>query len=250
MDPDQIQTAIEKVPAWWHHIDIGGIVTPGITHQASHDWITAVIDEDLQGKDVLDIGAWDGYYSFLAEKRGASSVQAIDANKGPSHPKGFETAKQLLKSKVEHRILDVYDLDRLEKKFDLIFFFGVYYHLWNPILAFQKIFDQLNPGGTVLIEGLIRSGSKPYLYAYRGNGTWCPAEFCAATPSWINVTCERIGFEGVEFMGRYPGDNLLEVPVRKLAWALRLHQGRLKMAHRGLFRAVKPKIQTKRDFTN
>ncbi len=33
---------------------------------------------DLRGKSVLDVGAWDGYYSFLAERAGASRVVALD----------------------------------------------------------------------------------------------------------------------------------------------------------------------------
>src|ERR1700680_2181300 len=33
---------------------------------------------DFAGKTVLDIGAWDGYYSFLAERGGASRVVALD----------------------------------------------------------------------------------------------------------------------------------------------------------------------------
>lgn len=35
------------------------------------------LSDDLSGKRVLDIGAWDGFYSFECEKRGAK-VLAID----------------------------------------------------------------------------------------------------------------------------------------------------------------------------
>ena len=33
---------------------------------------------DFRGRTVLDIGAWDGYYSFLAERQGAARVVALD----------------------------------------------------------------------------------------------------------------------------------------------------------------------------
>ena len=32
------------------------------------------IAEDLRGKRVLDIGAWDGWFSFEMERRGASEI--------------------------------------------------------------------------------------------------------------------------------------------------------------------------------
>jgi len=40
---------------------------------------------DLTGKTVLDVGARDGYFSFEAERRGASRVLAIDSLEGPQH---------------------------------------------------------------------------------------------------------------------------------------------------------------------
>ncbi|MFT7618472.1 MAG: hypothetical protein ACI97A_002115 [Planctomycetota bacterium] len=33
---------------------------------------------DFQGKSVIDIGCWDGYFSFQAERRGASLVVGFD----------------------------------------------------------------------------------------------------------------------------------------------------------------------------
>src|SRR5215210_1776907 len=38
------------------------------------------IPGDLSGKSVLDIGAWDGYFSFEFERRGAERVLAIDTH--------------------------------------------------------------------------------------------------------------------------------------------------------------------------
>ena len=64
-------------------------------------WIAQGIPEDLSGKTVLDIGTADGFYSFLAEHRGAKRVLALDYMKFP----GFDIAKKILNSNVEHRLM-------------------------------------------------------------------------------------------------------------------------------------------------
>ena len=238
VDVEEIQKKMLGIP-WRHRIDIHGVETPGSQAAPSLQWKSDAIDKDLSGKDVLDIGAWDGYYTFLAESRGARRVVAIDACQGPVTPRGFQTAKELLRSKAEHHILDVRQLDRLDGTFDRIFFFGVYYHLEDPYSALQQIFNKLKPGGILLLEGLVRAGSKPYLYAYHP-GEIEPTTYCAATVPWLRLACQRIGFSSVDFVSRYPGDNAWEKLGRSIAWHLRLHAGRFRKAHRAIIRASTP----------
>lgn len=238
---EEIRKKIESVPSWWHRIDLKGVVTPGITPKAAQAWIARYLDSDFSGLDVLDIGAWDGAYSFMAEARGARRVVAIDPSHGVCRTNGFFVAKEILGSNVIHQPLDVYQLDQIEGQFDRIFFFGVYYHLGDPILAFHQIFKKLKPGGIVLIEGLVRSGSEPYLQAYRPGIDLCPGDFCAGTVPWLLHTCEQVGFHPVAFLSRYPGDNPVDGILRSVAWRLRLHAGRLKRAHRAMIRAVRPR---------
>jgi tRNA (mo5U34)-methyltransferase len=94
---------------WWHSIDLGnGIVTPGYkTPALEADEAAAFFDRgDLTGKSVLDIGAWNGFYSFEAKRRGAGRVLATDSfcwtDKRIRGREGFEFARQVLKSDVEH----------------------------------------------------------------------------------------------------------------------------------------------------
>jgi len=50
---------------WWHSIDLGGVVTKGVVGR----WplIERAFDQiDFRGKKVLDIGCWDGLWSFEA----------------------------------------------------------------------------------------------------------------------------------------------------------------------------------------
>ena len=63
-----------------HSLDLGhGVVTPGATPavQLCAKWDSMGLP-DLRGKSVLDIGAWDGWFSFEAERRGAARVVALD----------------------------------------------------------------------------------------------------------------------------------------------------------------------------
>src|SRR5712691_11038678 len=61
---------------WYHTIDLGnGVVTKG---QSDTIPLQGEKFPDVKGKSVLDIGAWDGYYSFEAERRGAARVVALD----------------------------------------------------------------------------------------------------------------------------------------------------------------------------
>ena len=63
------------------------------------------IPSDLTGRRVLDIGAWDGWFSFEAERHGAV-VTSIDCIEVPN----FLEIRRRLESKVDYRILDFYEL--------------------------------------------------------------------------------------------------------------------------------------------
>jgi tRNA (mo5U34)-methyltransferase len=93
------------------------------------------IPQDLSGKRVLDIGAWDGWFSFEAERRGAD-VTAIDCVEVAN----FLSIHHRLESQVDYRILDFYELPQAELgRFDIVFFLGVLYHLKHPLLALEIV---------------------------------------------------------------------------------------------------------------
>ena len=77
---DRLQERVEAVPYWFHSIDLGdGIVTPGHKPAAVlAQEFDALGLPDLHGKSVLDIGGWDGYFAFEAERRGAVRVGVVD----------------------------------------------------------------------------------------------------------------------------------------------------------------------------
>jgi tRNA (mo5U34)-methyltransferase len=129
---------------WYHTIDLGGgVVTRGIDDSAFR---LARLDlpASLAGLTVLDIGAWDGFFSFEAERRGAARVVASDYfswhGAGWGSKAGFELARETFGSKVEDLDIDVMDLSpERVGQFDVVFFLGVFYHLRHPLLALERI---------------------------------------------------------------------------------------------------------------
>jgi tRNA (mo5U34)-methyltransferase len=128
---------------WWHTIDLGnGIRTPGGTD--TYRKVKEIgLPRDLHGKSVLDIGAWDGFFSFECEKRGATRVVALDHvvwNDPTVGRRGFDLARGALDSKVEDFDCDVYDIhpDRVGV-FDLVLFLGVLYHVQDPLLVLGNV---------------------------------------------------------------------------------------------------------------
>jgi tRNA (mo5U34)-methyltransferase len=128
---------------WYHSIEIEpGLVTPGAHSLAELSQVLAYLKlpARLDGQSVLDIGAWDGFFSFEAERRGARRVVAYDVT--PADYFGFSTARELLGSQVEYVQGSVYDLSReVVGTFDVVLFAGVLYHLRYPLLALDRIHD-------------------------------------------------------------------------------------------------------------
>ncbi len=123
---------------WWHSFELpDGSVIEGVSDLAAQKFRLAQfpIPDDLTGKRVLDIGAWDGWFSFEMERRGAEVV-AIDRFDNPR----FHEIRDRLRSRVEYRLMDVYDLSpRTLGYFDLVLFLGVLYHLKHPLLALERV---------------------------------------------------------------------------------------------------------------
>ena len=139
--------------SWYHAFEVWpGIVTPGVRKlDASHFLDEAGVPADLCGKRALDIGTWDGALAFEMERRGASVV-ALDVQ--DPEQTGFNAATEIRQSRVQYVRASVYELSQvLTERFDLIGYLGVFYHLTNPVKAFEEIEAVLEPDGQVLFEG-------------------------------------------------------------------------------------------------
>jgi len=132
---------------WFHSIDLGnGIVTPGAKSPAVHGIERAAFFDpvELTGRSVIDIGAWNGIYSFEAKRRGAARVLATD-HLAWNHSQlrgreAFDLARTTLGIDLEVKDIDLPDLtpDSVGT-FDVVLFLGVFYHLLEPVAALRRI---------------------------------------------------------------------------------------------------------------
>lgn len=123
---------------WYHSIELpGGELHEGIQtlDQQRRRFAHFPIPENLAGKTVLDIGAWDGWFSFEAERRGAQ-VTAMDVVELPT----LLYAREKLSSKVDYRVLDLFELPNAGfKPFDYVFCLGLLYHVKHPLLSLEIV---------------------------------------------------------------------------------------------------------------
>lgn len=114
------------------------------------------LPENLAGLRVLDVGAWDGFFSFEAERRGAAQVLATDSwawdGRGWGDKRGFELAHRVLGSKVASRPIDVLDLspETVGGGWDVVLFLGLLYHMKHPMLALERVASVT--GGLLILE--------------------------------------------------------------------------------------------------
>lgn len=107
----------------------------------------------------MDIGANDGFFSFAAERAGASRVLAVDAPAWGEHDslgskRGFDFVREVLDSKVEDLRCDLHDLtpERVGT-FDVVFFLGVLYHLEDPLPSLRQVASLANE--LLVVETLV-----------------------------------------------------------------------------------------------
>jgi tRNA (mo5U34)-methyltransferase len=160
---------------WYHTIDLpDGTSTPGIFD--TRDCPKHVTwPAEIGGGRCLDVGTFDGFWSFEMERRGAAEVVAIDVESaeqldwsddnrqaGPAGVRqllgpgggGFAEAAARLGSKVTRMPKSVYDLDPdQDGTFDVVFCGALLLHLRDPVRALEAMRGVCR-GRLLLVEAL------------------------------------------------------------------------------------------------
>jgi tRNA (mo5U34)-methyltransferase len=249
---DELQRLVDSVPVWFHSIDLGeGVVSPGVkTADLLRDELAALQLPDLTGRTVLDIGAWDGFYTFAAERAGAARVVALDHyawsldfTAAPAYvarraelglkpdswetvpelwrpdtlpgKRGFDLGRSVLGSRAEAVVADfmTVDLERLGT-FDVVFYLGVLYHMQNPLLALQRVAQATRTVAIVESAAVVVPGheSRAMVEFFPEDGLGDdPTNWWAPNEEALKGLCRAAGFSRVETVIPPPPPELVEV---------------------------------------
>ncbi|MGP0072893.1 MAG: DUF1698 domain-containing protein [Bryobacteraceae bacterium] len=190
---------------WWHSFELpDGTQIQGVCKLSDLQGRIAQfpIPLDLRGKRVLDIGAWDGWFSFEMERRGAE-VLAIDNWDNPR----FHEMHAKLDSRVEYRQMDMYELTPQRiGRFDIVLFMGVLYHLKHPLLALERV-CALTTDMAAVDSFIIREKHRPgeNMEERAVMEFYETTEFGGQTDNWVGPSlacllafCRTAGFARVE----------------------------------------------------
>ena len=235
----KLTKAAEGVSFWWHSIDLGeGVVTRGRRRpeELDHQWRSLGLPE-LAGRTVLDVGAWDGYFSFRTEDAGAARVVALDhyawsvdlagderyreqcrregTRPAPPHTvpelwkpdqlpgkAGFDAAHRARGSRVESVVGDfmTMDLDRLGR-FDVVLLLGVLDHVRHPLLALERLHRVTGDVLVIETEAVAIPGFEHHGFCEFFEGDELngdPTQWWAANRRAVAGMCHAAGFGSVE----------------------------------------------------
>lgn len=148
---------------WGHDHDFGTFYMIGQMGKR-HIHIPAAFIElynfptDLQDKTILDVGCWTGGTSLLLAAMGAD-VTAIEEVGMYAHTVSYlRRAFKVSNLRVEYRSLYSIASWEFRDYFDYVAYFGVLYHVSDPLLSLRIIFNSLKDGGQCLLETAIAQG--------------------------------------------------------------------------------------------
>ena len=205
---------------WYHTLELPGHTTEGMFDMRQFVPLYG-LPESLEGKRVLEVGTWDGFWAFELERRGAAEVVAIDLDderdldwpprRRTPDPElvrgsGFRLAKELLGSKVERVVKSVYHATPEELgTFDLVFCGSVILHLRDQLLALERIAGLVRPGGTFVTAEEYEPVTDlvPFPVArFRGNRDAAVVFWIPSRKAWREMLWYS-GFDRVEEVKRF-----------------------------------------------
>lgn len=243
---------LKACPQWYHSIELApGVYS--IDQKSNRYWEDKLVEirvPDLCGKTVLDIGAYDGFFSFAAERRGADRVVALDhyvwstdmagymedwrESKRTGAPlpaphesrhwkpeelpgrRPFDAARGILGSRVEPIVGDFMTVDPARiGQFDVVFFMGVLYHLEDPLAGLRRVARFVAPGGLVIVE------TEAVEVPGHEDRAWCefilgqemnndPTNWWYPNATALEGLCRAAGFREVTPITRRPALSMLD----------------------------------------
>lgn len=200
---------------WYQSVTLShGIVTPGV--REANAWELYKLPANLEGKTVLDIGAWEGQFSFEAERRGAAKVVAMDVWGDSGNPgseglgwPNFEFCRNALQSNVIVWNKSIYDIEPAPQNFDIVLLISVIYHLQDPFLGIRKAASVCRE--MLVLETWVDALSlkDPGMVFYEGSELRGDAtNWWGPNPKCVEGMLRVAGFKRVEQVWEKPDSNL------------------------------------------
>lgn len=202
----------QTTPRFFHSFDRDGVTVSGrVPIETLRQTAEIVFRHPVEGKTVLDVGAWDGFYSFEAEHRGAAYTLATDhfcwSGRGWGTKAGFDYLHDAIGSRVASQDVDVFGLDPFELgMFDIVLFLGVLYHLRDPFGGLGKVAAMCRDCLIVETHSDMNDVTEPVMRYYLGrelNGDgsnfWGPNAPC------LEAMLQELGFKRFERHFSAPG---------------------------------------------
>jgi tRNA (mo5U34)-methyltransferase len=151
-----LQGRIRALGPWFHNLRLRGIETApdhflGDFPRCKWERIRDAIPRDLRGVSVLDIGCNGGFYALEMARRGAGPIVAIDSD--ARYLAQAKLAAEVENAHILFHQMSVYDVAELGRRFDLVLFMGVFYHLRHPLLALDLLREHV-VGDALLFQSL------------------------------------------------------------------------------------------------
>jgi tRNA (mo5U34)-methyltransferase len=218
MDPERLRDEVAAIQ-WWHPLDLGhGVVTPGADVHIRARLAEIQMPQDLTGQSVLDIGAWDGFFSFEAERRGAQRVLATDSfcwdGGGWGTKKGFDLARRALDSRVEDKWIEVLDLSPdTVGIFDVVLFLGILYHMKHPLLTLERVASVTRKQLIMQTQVDMLGIGRPAIAFYPGNElNGDPTNWSGPNPAAVIAMLHTVGFDRVDIIHQSFGNDVTFEP--------------------------------------
>jgi tRNA (mo5U34)-methyltransferase len=162
-DRTRIERRVEELGPWFHNLDLHGVKTAPdhfLGDYPNQKWrrFAHAVPADLRGMSVLDIGCNAGFYSIQMKRQGADRVVAMDFDERYLAQARF--AAEIAGVELEFRKLSVYDVAKLQTRFDLVLFSGVLYHLRHPLLALDLIAEHV-ASDMLIFQSMLRGLEEP-----------------------------------------------------------------------------------------
>lgn len=162
MTTEQIRGRVRELGDWFHNLDLNGVHTApdhflGDYPRVKWQEFAHAVPSDLRGRTVLDIGCNAGFYAIEMKRRGADYVLGIDSD--PRYLAQAAFAARVAEVDVDLREMSVYEVAGLKRRFDVVLFMGVLYHLRYPLLALDLLHEYA-VGELLIFQSMLRGSNE------------------------------------------------------------------------------------------